>query len=250
MSKIFKYELKIILLKPYVLAMMIITLLYAYYILSTATILGVSDTAPFSAWSFGKYIGDATLVSTLVTLFILSTMYSKSQKNVSILTDVTGFPVRKRIFIRNVIIGGFFLLTNLLIFITGCIFLGVLFGELYLGAYIVDWLLITLPCLVIILGVGNLLGRINPALIYVFMGVVILMAFVMSEYSIDINGANYYEVMSGALESLKGTETPFTIAPTFLFTRLVYLILGAAALACVTHKIGEKQKKDRGAWHR
>ena len=244
MSKIFKYELKIILLKPYVIAMTIMTLLYAYYILSTETILGISDTAPFSGWSFGKYLGDTTLISTLVTLFILSTIYSKRQKNVSILTDVTGFPVRKRIMIRNIIIGGFFLLSNLLIYITGCVFLGVIFGKIYPGVYLVDWLLITIPCLVIILGVGNLLGRINPALIYVFMRVVVLMAFVMSEYSIDINGANYYAVMSGALESLKGGETPFTIAPTFLFTRLVYLILGAAALAGVAFKTGEKKKRD------
>ena len=244
MSKIFKYELKIILLKPYVFAMSIITLLYAYYILSTETILGVSDTAPFSGWSFGKYLGDTTLVSMLVTLFILSTIYSKRQKNVSILTDVTGFPVKKRILIRNMIIGGFFLLSNLLIFIMGCVFLGVIFGTIYPGVYFADWLLISIPCLVIILGVGNLLGRMNPVLIYVFMGVVILMAFVMREYSIDINGANYFEVMSEALESLKGTETPFTIAPTFLFTRLIYLILGAVVLASVTFKTGEKNKRD------
>ena len=146
--------------------------------------------------------------------------------------------------IRNMIIGGFFLLSNLLIFITGCVFLGVIFGEIYPGVYLTDWLLISIPCLVIILGVGNLLGRINPALIYVFMGVVVLMAFIMREHFIDINGANYYEVMSETLESLKGTETPFTIAPTFLFTRLVYLILGAAALAGATCKIGEKKKRD------
>ena len=242
MSKIFKYELKIILLKPYIIAMTIITLLYAYYILSTETILGISDTAPFSGWSFGKYLGDTTLISTLVTLFILSTIYSKRQKNVSILTDVTGFPVRKRIMIRNIIIGGFFLLSNLLIYITGCVFLGVIFGKIYPGVYLVDWLLITIPCLVIILGVGNLLGRINPALIYVFMGVVVLMAFVMSEYSIDINGANYYAVMSGALESLKGGETPFTITPQYLCTRLMYMIFGIVALIAVSMRVGEKSR--------
>ena len=244
MSKIFKYELKIILLKPYVIAMTIMTLLYAYYILSTETILGVSDTAPFSGWSFGKYLGDTTLISMLVTLFILSTIYSKRQKNVSILTDVTGFPVRKRIMIRNIIIGGFFLLSNLLVFITGCIFLGIIFGEISLGVYIVDWLLITVPCLLVILGAGNFLGRINPALIYVFMGVVIAMAFIMKNYSIDINGANYYEVVSGALESLKGGETPFTITPTYLFTRIVYIIIGAAAMTAATIKTGEKSKSD------
>lgn len=244
MTKIFKYELKIILLKPYVFAMTVITLLYAYYKLTSDTIMGVSDTAPFSGWSFGDYMGDVNLISMLVTLFIMATLFSKQQKKVSILTDVTGFPVRSRMLIRNVIIGGFFILNNLLIFILGCGFLGALFGVIYPAVYIADWLLITIPSLLVILGVGNLLGKINPVLIYVFMAVLIVMSFVLSEYAIDINGANYYTIVSSALETLKGGETPFTITPSFLFTRLVYLILGIVSLAMVTARAGEKSKKD------
>ena len=67
MSKIFKYDLKIILLKPYVFAMLIVELIYSYLILSSEIILGISDTAPFSGWSFGKYLGETTLVSLLVS---------------------------------------------------------------------------------------------------------------------------------------------------------------------------------------
>ena len=244
MTKIFKYELKIILLKPYVFIMTVITLLYAYFKLSSETIMGVSDTAPSSGWSFGDYMGDVNLISMLVTLFIMATLFSKQQKKVSILTDVTGFPVRSRMLIRNVIIGGFFILNNLLIFILGCAFLGALFGVIYPALYMADWILITIPSLLVILGVGNLLGKINPVLIYVFMAVVIAMSFVMREYAIDINGANYYTIVSAALETLKGGETPFTITPGFIYTRLFYLILGAGALALVSVKTGEKSKKD------
>jgi hypothetical protein len=242
--KIFKYELKIILLKPYVFVMTVITLLYAYYKLSSDTIMGVSDTAPFSGWSFGDYMGDVNLISMLVTLFIMAKLFSKQQKKVSILTDVTGFPVRSRMLIRNVIIGGFFILNNLLIFTLGCVFLEVLFGVIYPAVYIADWLLITIPCLLVILGVGNLLGKINPVLIYVFMAVMIAMSFILNEYAIDINGANYYTIVSSALETLKGVETPFTITPGFIYTRLFYLIIGAGALALVSVKAGEKSKKD------
>ena len=244
MTKIYKYELKIILLKPYVFVMTVITLLYAYFKLSSETIMGVSDTAPFSGWSFGDYMGDVNLISMLVTLFIMATLFSKQQKKVSILTDVTGFPVRSRMLIRNVIIGGFFILNNLLIFILGCAFLVALFGVIYPAVYMADWILITIPSLFVILGVGNLLGKINPVLIYVFMAVVIAMSFVMREYAIDINGANYYTIVSAALETLKGGETPFTITPGFIYTRLFYLILGAGALALVSVKTGEKSKKD------
>ena len=101
MSKIFKYDYKIILLKPYILAMLIVTLTYSYLILSSEIILGISDTAPFSGWSFGKYLGETMLVSLLVSFFILSNLYSKRQKQVSILADVTGFSIRKRMLISN-----------------------------------------------------------------------------------------------------------------------------------------------------
>ena len=76
------------------------------------------------------------------------------------------------------------------------------------------------------------------------MAVLIVMSFVLSEYAIDINGANYYTIVSSALETLKGGETPFTITPSFIFTRLVYLILGIVSLAMVTARAGEKSKKD------
>ena len=76
-----------------------------------------------------------------------------------ILAEVTGFPKKKRILIRNIIVGGYFLISSLLIFIIGCIFLGTIFGEMYIGTYILDWILITIPCLTVILGIGNVLGK-------------------------------------------------------------------------------------------
>ena len=117
MNKILKYELRITLIKPYVLAVTIAVLLYAYYILSTDIILGVSDTAPFSGWSIGKYQGTMTLFSMLATLLILATTFSGRLKKAEILTNVTGVSTRKRILVKSVIIGGYFLLLNLLIFI-------------------------------------------------------------------------------------------------------------------------------------
>ena len=73
MIKILKYEIRVILLKPYIIAMLVAELLYAYFILSTEIILGVSDTAPFSGWSFGSYLGKAELFAAIVTLFVLAT---------------------------------------------------------------------------------------------------------------------------------------------------------------------------------
>lgn len=244
MIKILKYDARIILLKPYVFIMTAVTLLYSYFILSTDIILGVSDTAPFSGWSFGKYLGEANMLSILVTLFILATTFSKRQKKVELLTGVTGFPVKKRVLIKSIIIGGFYILSNLLVLILGCVFMGSLFGELQPGSYLASWFLINVPCLFVILGIGNILGKKSPVLIYVFMALIVVTAFVMRESFIDLNGANYFEVMSEKLETINGGEIPFSLSLGFIMRRTVYLILGAMILVLNVVGLDKKSRYD------
>ena len=244
MTKILKYDAGIILLKPYVFVMTAVTLLYSYFILSTDIILGVSDTAPFSGWSFGKYMGEANILSILVTLFILATTFSKRQKKVELLTGLTGFPAKKRVLIKSIIIGGFYIFSNLLVLILGCVFMGSLFGKLQLGSYLVSWLLINLPCLFVILGIGNILGKKSPVLIYVFMALIVVMAFAMRESFIDLNGANYFVVMSEKLETINGGEIPFSLSLGFIMRRTVYLILGAMILILNVVGLDKKSRYD------
>ncbi len=240
--KIFNYEIKIILAKPYVLAMTVITLLYGWFLLSSETILGVSDTAPFSGWSFGKYLGDAALMSMLASLFLVATVYSKKQKKVGILTDVTGFSARRRMLIKSIIIGGYFLLSNLLLLVLGCVFLKVYFDQVNLLAYMAEYLLVSVPCLLVILGIGNCLGKVNPFLVYVLMAVILVLAFVAPGLFIDTNGANYYKEMSAALEKMNGTETPFVLKTSYLLSRVAYLFIGAVAWI-ISLNMSEKKRK-------
>ena len=121
MSKLIKYEIKIILLKPYALALTLINLLYAYFLLSTEIILGVSDTAPFSGWSFGKYMGSTALCSMVIALLILVYSGTGRKRSVSVLTDVTSFPKKKLHLLRSLVVGGFFLfISAIAIRASGC----------------------------------------------------------------------------------------------------------------------------------
>ena len=250
MNKILKYEIKIILLKPYVLILLVFNLLYSYYLLSTEIILGVSDTAPFSGWSFGKYLGGGALWAFILSIFIL--IYSRSgKKNVSILTDVSGFSPKKLNMIRSLIVAGFFLANCILIFILGCIFLYSLFGVIYIASYIADFLLITIPCLFIIIGFGTLAGDIHPAFIYAFIVLIMAASFVSSAkigvggqlmYYLDAAGANYYETVSAFMESFNGSETPFVINGGYVVSRILYTLLGIAAFFVGYIRIGRQQK--------
>lgn len=247
--KIFKYELKVILRKPYVLAMSIITLLYGWFLLSTEMILGVSDTAPFSGWTFGKYMGDTTLLTMLVSLFLLASVYSSRQKRVGILTDVTGFSVRKRMMIKSLIIGGYFLVMNMLLLVMGCVFLSVYFGKLYLGTYLLEYFVIGIPALVLVLGVGNLLGRINPALVFVLMGVILVLAFVAPEMCVDANGARWFEIAArsqapeGARsQAPEGARHLARHLARYAVNRISYLAIGVAAWVLAASRMAKKKK--------
>ena len=246
MIKIFKYEFRILLCKIYVPVMMVAGLAYSWYLLSTETILGVSDTAPFSGWSFGKYLGDTTLISMLITLLIIAMSFSERQSKAGILTDVTAFPPKKRMLIRAVLTGGFFLLCTLLNLLMGCIFLGNLFGEIYLGSYLLDWVLICLPCALLLTGVGMLLGRKSPVLVYAFMALCLLTAFLFTGSGIDINGADYFVSMPDKLAGLESIETPFVISSGYVLTRCVYLFLGLGAYIVIDRRSGRIRRKDPG----
>ena len=224
--------------------MMAAGLLYSWYLLSTQTILGVSDTAPFSGWSFGKYLGDSTLISMLITLLIIAVSFSERQKKAGILTDATAFPVKKRILIRSILTGGFFILCTILNLIMGCIFLYSLFGEIYLGSYLLDWALICLPCAVLVTGMGMLLGRKSHVPVYVFMLVCLLTAFILKGAAADINGAGYFEVMAARLAGIEKEETPFMISSGYLVTRIIYLCMGLGAYILMDGMYGSKKRKD------
>lgn len=250
MSKIIKYETKIILLKPYVLILLLLNLLYSYYILSSEIILGVSDTAPYSGWSFGKYLGAGTLWAFIISMFIL--VFSNSgRKKVNILTNMSGFSPKKLNMIRSLIVAGFFLVNCILIFILGYIFLQTLFGVTYIGCYIVDFLLISIPCLFILIGFGTLAGDIHPVFIYVFIVLIAAVSFISSTktgasgqvmYYLDTVGANYYEAVSALMESFNANETPFVINGVYVASRIMYAFLGIVAFIIGHARIGRKQK--------
>ena len=56
MIQIFPYECKRLIFNKFFFGILFVLLFYGWQVLSNATILGVSHTAPFSAWSFGVYL--------------------------------------------------------------------------------------------------------------------------------------------------------------------------------------------------
>lgn len=75
MTKIFRYELRRLLLNKFFFGFLLVLLFYCWQVLSTETVQGVSYTAPFSPWSFGCYLARVSPLICLGELFFSDVLH-------------------------------------------------------------------------------------------------------------------------------------------------------------------------------
>ena len=171
MIKIFLYECKRLIFNKFFCGILFVLLFYGWQVLSNATILGVSHTAPFSAWSFGDYLSRMLPLLWIGVLFFLTFFTSAKARRAAVLTDATQTSPRRYALARcSAALMGTVLLT-LACLVEAAVFYGRYFGWYGWGELLVPTIVTLIPALVFALGSGWLLGRIRPWLIYVWMAV-------------------------------------------------------------------------------
>lgn len=210
LTKLFKYELKRLLLNKFFLGLLIISALYSRHIMWGEIILGVANTAPFSGWSYGAYLAKVLPILLVALLFFISIYYSQQEKNVQALTKATPMePVRFQMLRYGTIIIVFVLLSAVPIATT------------------------LLPAMLFVFGAGILGGRYHRAIIFVLMAVVILVNYLPLPYAFDLLGENFFKHYP---ESLGVIEPAFTIPLTVLIGKSIYGLAGLAMLLMASRK--------------
>jgi hypothetical protein len=167
--KIFLYECKRLILNKFFFGILFVLLFYGWQVLSNATILGVSHTAPFSAWSFGDYLCRMLPLLWIGALFFLTFFTSAKARRAAVLTDATQTSPRRYALTRcGAALTGTVLLA-LACLVEAVVFYGRYFGWYAWGQLLVPALVTLIPALAFALGSGWLLGRIRPWLVYVWM---------------------------------------------------------------------------------
>lgn len=176
MHKIFHYELRRLLWNKFFFGLLAVTLFYAYQVFTGEIILGVAHTAPFSPWSFGCYLSRLLPLLWVSELFFLSFFTAGRERRVAVLTGAT--PVRPRAYAWTrcaaVLVAAAVQVIAVLLLAAG------LYGRLF-SWYRWDTLILPiavtlLPPMLLALGSGWLLGRVQGALVYVWM----LLPFVLN----------------------------------------------------------------------
>lgn len=234
LTKLFKYELKRLLLNKFFLGLLIISALYSRHIMWGEIILGVANTAPFSGWSYGAYLAKVLPILLVALLFFISIYYSQQEKNVQALTKATPMePVRFQMLRYGTIIIVFVLLSAVPIGYS-LWFYGINFHFTKFVSFMLPIVTTLLPAMLFVFGAGMLGGRYYRAIIFVLMVVVILVNYLPLPYAFDLLGENFFTHYP---ESLGVIEPAFTIPLTVLIGKSIYGLAGLAMLLMASRKV-------------
>ena len=227
MRKIFRYECRRLLLNKFFAGLVLVLLAYGAMVLESATILGVSHTAPFSPWSFGDYLSRMLPLLWVGASFFLTFFTSGRARRAMALTDAAPMDARRYAWARCAAALAGTALMALCCLLEAAVFYGRYFGWYAWGSLLLPALATLAPTLVFALGCGWLLARIRPWLLYPWM----LLPFAVSALPLPEALGLWNGSLFTALPLTLGTLDPaFTLPASAVIAQLVLLACGAIAL--------------------
>ena len=97
MLKIYFYECRRFLFNKFFAGLSLTLLFYGWQVLNRVTVLGVSHTAPFSAWSFGDYLCRLLPFLWIGTLLFLTFFTSPAARRAAVLTRAAARSEERRV---------------------------------------------------------------------------------------------------------------------------------------------------------
>lgn len=220
------YELKRMLLNKFYICLLIINGIFAVFVLSSETVMGVAFTAPFSPWSFSAYLAGVMPMAILTALFLLSIYYTKNEKLVDVLTSATPVDGGRYMLIKNAAVTlGFILIWGVAIIL--CLFFyAIVFDYRNFAVFILPAIVTILPGFVFFMGLGRWVGGIRAGFLYVLIPVSFVLNIAYLPIVLDFFGNNYFNTYPLSLPVGVDGEPVFVYSAGFVITRALYLAAG------------------------
>lgn len=222
MIKIVFYELKRLLWNQFFVGLLAVVLFYAYQVLSRETLLGVAHTAPFSPWSFGRYLTRLLPLLWVGALFFLTFFTSAKERRTAALTGATPVQPWKYALARCAAALAGLALLSAAVLAMAALFYGRMFHwydwpSLALAAGIT-----LVPPLLFALGSGWALGRLCPWALYVWMLVPFALTLLPLPQAMGLWNGSLFSEYPLALGDLD---------PAFVLPASVWMVQGAILAA-------------------
>ncbi|WP_432401561.1 hypothetical protein [Wukongibacter sp. M2B1] len=243
MIKLFKYEIHRILCNKFFAGLLVITFLYSYQVMAGEIVLGTANTAPFSEWSFGMYLSRMLPILLIALLFFISFLYSRQEQEVRRITDTTPMDQKQLGLLRcGAMVVGFICISVVSVCVGLC-FYAVNFRYTDFSHFLLPALLTLIPAMLFVLGVGIILGKIHPALIYALMPLVFLLGYLSVPNALDLLGSSFFQKMPLSLPIGTGGEPAFMVPFSVWIGKTVYAVIGLFLIILgVTRKSDKTQQ--------
>lgn len=239
--KIMKYEMKRLLLSKVYLVLLLITGWFSYNVLKTKTIYGLNDTAPFSEWSYSSFLLDINPFLLVIVLMFCTYIFSKKEEAVKTITMTTKIKPTTYFCIKSITIAVAYFLTVTVVIAISFIFYNRVFQFNNFGQFAKPILLILIPSVLFVSGIGMFIGNINGNLLYIFIPIMFLIT--NSGVLSIISGKNLVNsILESKVADIMG-NLAFDIPQGFVISRMALGVIGILLILSVCKAYSESKTK-------
>ncbi len=227
MLKIYAYECRRLMWNKFFPGIALVLLFYGWQILDRITILGVAHTAPFSAWSYGDYLGYMLPLLWIGTLFTLSFFTSGAEERRRRLTSATPVKPSHYALARCCAAMTATAVLSLEAVALAVVFYVHMFGGCGFGELVYPTLITLIPTLVFALGSGWILAGIRPWLLFVWMLPPVALAAIPLPEALGLLNGSLFETRALALGVL---DPAFSLSFATIAVQCTLLLCGILLL--------------------
>ncbi|GAA0115033.1 hypothetical protein [Clostridium senegalense] len=240
--KILKYELKRIIFSKMFMITFIIALFFSVINLYTEIIQGVSGTAPFSKWSYCKFLCDINTIMLLILMLSCTGFFSRNEQRVREITSCTSLPQKKYLATKSLALFISYLIIAVFCILISLVFYKTTFNFANFLNCLLPSLIILLPTFVFIFGTSMFLGSKSRTLLYAWIPIVLILSLISfnSTPFIDIFAKGYVTYMPTVLPVDSLGEPVFSLSFNFIMSRLIFTLVGMVLYVASFKKISRK----------
>ncbi|WP_411680633.1 hypothetical protein [Clostridium thailandense] len=226
--KILKYEIKRLIFSKRFVIIFIIALFFSVIDLYTEIIQGVSGTAPFSKWSYCKFLCDINTIMLLILMLTCTGLFSRNEQRVREITSCTSLPQKKYLAIKSLALFISYLIIAVCCILISLVFYKTTFNFTDFQKFLLPILIILLPTFVFVFGTSMFLGSKSQTLLYAWIPIVLILSLISfsSTPFIDTFAKGYVTYMPTILPVDSLGEPAFSLSLAFIMSRLLFTIIG------------------------
>lgn len=230
MNKIYMYELRRAALSKTYFFSLILVAIYSIFLLKTQLIYGVVDTAPFSQWSFMQYLLTLSPILTAIILIYVSKLCGPGEKGIRSITAAMPFSPALYYFIRLAVFVSLYAIAAAVSILLCFLYYALVFDFYAFHTLISCIILVFMPQLFLILGIGLVLGQVNHNLPLALIALIFVIgaAGISLPYGFDIVGYSLLQTAHKAIP-VKGYIT-FELPPEYIVRCIFFCMIGTVLI--------------------